>query len=123
LRKRTYNRPGLLPTKQVKLVADSLTARICATTKLRVNSLHHQAVREAGKNLLVAGEDLDGIVQTIEASDSRNIIGVQWHPEYLFYLPAQLALFRWLVRSHATRVNKDTDATQPAAQQCKQQGG
>jgi putative glutamine amidotransferase len=22
---------------------------------------------------------------------------VQWHPEYLFYLPSQLRLFRWLV--------------------------
>ena len=100
LRKLTYNRPGLLPTKQVKLTTDSLVVQVCKTTKLRVNSLHHQAVREAGKNLLEVGRDLDNIVQAIEASDGRHIIGVQWHPEYLFYLPAQLALFRWLVRTH-----------------------
>ena len=24
--------------------------------------------------------------------------GVQWHPEYLIHLPAQFALFRWLLR-------------------------
>ncbi len=99
LRKLTYNRPGLLPTKQVKLEEGSLTARICATTSLRVNSLHHQAVRQAGKNLVAVGKDLDGIVQVIEAGDGSNIIGVQWHPEYLFYLPKQLALFRWLVKN------------------------
>jgi putative glutamine amidotransferase len=23
---------------------------------------------------------------------------VQWHPEYLLYLPAQFRLFRWLLR-------------------------
>jgi putative glutamine amidotransferase len=122
LRKLTYNRPGLLPTKQVKLEADSLTARICATTKLRVNSLHHQAVREAGHNLLIVGKDLDGIVQTIEASDGRNIIGVQWHPEYLFYLPAQLALFRWLVRTHTTGADKNNSVSQPATRKHQQQG-
>jgi putative glutamine amidotransferase len=27
---------------------------------------------------------------------------VQWHPEYLFYPPSQLALFRWLL-SQAVR--------------------
>lgn len=97
LRKLTYNRPGLLPTKQVKLEPDSLIARICTTTSLRVNSLHHQAVRESGANLMAVGKDLDGIIQAIEATDGAKIIGVQWHPEYLFYLPAQLALFRWLV--------------------------
>ena len=107
LRKLTYNRPGLLPTKQVKLTTDSLVAQVCKTTKLRVNSLHHQAVREAGKNLLEVGRDLDNIVQAIEASDGRHIIGVQWHPEYLFYLPAQLALFRWLVRTHEQKTTGD----------------
>jgi len=112
LRKLTYNRPGLLPTKQVKLTTDSLIAQVCTTTKLRVNSLHHQAVRTEGNNLMATGKDLDGIVQAIEASDNRNIIGVQWHPEYLFYLPAQLALFKWLVRSHA----KKTDGEKPLFQ-------
>lgn len=97
LRRLTYNRPGLLPTKQVRLDPDSLIAVVCATSALRVNSLHHQAVKEPGTSLRAVGHDLDGIVQAIEITDNRKIIGVQWHPEYLFYLPAQLALFRWLI--------------------------
>ncbi len=99
LRKKTYNRPGLLPTKQVMLDTDSLPARVCAKQQLRVNSLHSQAVDEIGKDLAVVGRDLDGIVQAIQSTISLPIIGVQWHPEYLFYLPSQLALFRWLVKT------------------------
>ncbi|MDX1460143.1 MAG: gamma-glutamyl-gamma-aminobutyrate hydrolase family protein [Xanthomonadales bacterium] len=98
LRRYTYNRPGLLPTKQVKVNPGSLLARVCGKTRLRVNSLHHQAVRRPGEGLAVVARDLDDITQAIESDGGRAILGVQWHPEYLAYLPAQLALFRWLLR-------------------------
>jgi putative glutamine amidotransferase len=98
MRKRTYNRPGLLPTKQVFLAAGSNLAGICRRKKLRVNSLHHQAINRPGRNLQLVGRDLDDFTQAVEDDDGKPIIGVQWHPEYLFYLPAQFALFRWLVR-------------------------
>lgn len=98
LRYRTYNRPGLLPTKQVLLETNSLPAQLMGKSRIRVNSLHHQAIDKEGKNLQVVGRDLDDIVQAIQATDEQCIIGVQWHPEYLFYLPGPLALFRWLTR-------------------------
>lgn len=97
MRRRTYNRPGLLPTKQVFLVDSSTLAGICKRKKLRVNSLHHQAIARLGDGLRLVGRDLDDFTQAVESDSGRNIIGVQWHPEYLFYLPAQFALFRWLV--------------------------
>ena len=98
LRRLTYNRPGLLPTKQVKVEPDSRLAGICGKSRLRVNSLHHQAIKDTGDELAVVGRDLDQIAQAVESTSGRDIIGVQWHPEYLFYLPSQLALFRWLLR-------------------------
>lgn len=97
IRRLTYNRPGLLPTKQVRVEPESRLAGIVRTENLRVNSLHHQAVREPGNGLRVVARDLDGITQAIECGDGRKIVGVQWHPEYIFYLPTQFALFRWLV--------------------------
>lgn len=100
IRIHTYNRPGLLPTKQVSLSPGSLPAELMKKTRIRVNSLHHQAIDREGEHLRVVGRDLDGIVQAIQATDEHRILGVQWHPEYLFYLPAQLALFRWLTRQH-----------------------
>lgn len=96
MRRRTYNRPGLLPTKQVQLAPGSKTARVCGRNMLRVNSLHHQAIKEPGADLAVVGTDLDNIVQAVECAGDGRVIGVQWHPEYLFYLPSQLSLFRWL---------------------------
>ena len=101
MRRLTYNRPGLLPTKQVHLEAGSGLSGITRRDKLRVNSLHHQAVDRPGLGLVVVGRDLDRIVQAFESSDGRALVGVQWHPEYLLYLPSQLAIFRWLVRSAA----------------------
>lgn len=98
LRKQTYNRPGLLPTKQVRLAPDSRVARVCGKIRLRVNSLHHQAIRDPATELQVVGWDLDEITQAVEGLEDRRIIGVQWHPEYLLYLPSQFALFRWLLR-------------------------
>jgi putative glutamine amidotransferase len=96
-RQHTYNRPGLLPTKQVQVSEDSLLASIFNKRRLRVNSLHHQAIRNTGRNLEVVGWDLDNITQAIESKENK-IIGVQWHPEYLIYLPSQFAIFAWLVK-------------------------
>ncbi len=96
LRKQTYNRPGLLPTKQVRLDQDARLAAVCGKLNLRVNSLHHQAIKDPASGLKPVGWDLDQIIQAVESSDGRPILGVQWHPEYLCYLPTQLTLFRWL---------------------------
>lgn len=98
LRKHTKNRPGLLPTKYVRLEADSMLARACGKPHLRVNSLHHQAVKDPGAGIRIVGRDRDQITQAIEDSTKRRILGVQWHPEYLLYLPSQFALFRWLLK-------------------------
>ncbi len=99
LRKHTYNRPGLLPTKQVQLEASSQLAKICGKTHLRVNSLHHQAIKKTGAGLRTVGWDLDRIIQAVECFTDTRIIGIQWHPEYLFYLPSQYSIFRWLLQS------------------------
>jgi putative glutamine amidotransferase len=98
LRRRTSNRASLLPTKRVELGKDSFLAQLLRRRRLRVNSLHHQAVETPGKGLRMVGRDRDGICQAIEASGSEAVIGVQWHPEYLFYLSSQRRLFRWLMR-------------------------
>ncbi len=98
LRRRTRNRPGILPTKQVRLAPASIVASVCGKERLRVNSLHHQAIKSSGRNLTVVGWDLDEITQAVESANGQSIIGVQWHPEYLFYLPSNFALFRWLLR-------------------------
>jgi putative glutamine amidotransferase len=48
----------------------------------RVNSSHHQALRELGRGLRVTARASDGIVEAVEwTGDSNWVTGVQWHPE------------------------------------------
>jgi putative glutamine amidotransferase len=51
--------------------------------ELRVNSMHHQAVKTLGKNLRVGATSPDGIIEAIEyTGDDWFCVGVQWHPEH-----------------------------------------
>ncbi len=68
------------------------------TAKLFVNSFHHQAVAEAGDKFRVVAKSTDGIIEAIESTTFKSILGVQWHPECL---ESGLPLFQWLVREAA----------------------
>jgi putative glutamine amidotransferase len=47
-----------------------------------VNSSHHQAIQEPGKNLRVTSYASDGTIEGVEwTGDSNWVTGVQWHPE------------------------------------------
>lgn len=64
---------------------------------LFVNSFHHQAVDDPGDMFRTTALSSDGIVEAIESTEYKNIMGVQWHPEWMG--EDGLPLFRWLVRS------------------------
>jgi putative glutamine amidotransferase len=49
---------------------------------VRVNSSHHQAVEELGRDLRPVAWANDGVIECIEDTRSeRFVLGVQWHPE------------------------------------------
>lgn len=98
LRYHTSNRRTVLASKLVHLAPDSEICRITRLRQIKVNSLHSQAVLRPAKCLRVSGRDYDNFAQAVEAQPPAALMGVQWHPEYLWYLPGHLALFRWLVR-------------------------
>jgi gamma-glutamyl-gamma-aminobutyrate hydrolase PuuD len=48
-----------------------------------VNSIHHQAVKELGRDIVVeAMSDPDGIVEAIRYRRADFVMGLQWHPEF-----------------------------------------
>lgn len=66
---------------------------------LAVNSFHHQAVSDPGPHLRVSARSTDGIIEAIESTERKSILGVQWHPE-CFVLAGNrvmMPLFQWLV--------------------------
>ncbi len=96
IRVKTSNRRTPFARKTLRLEPDSRLAGILGCERTRINSLHHQAIAELGDGLRVVGRDLDGIVQAVEHSDRRFLMGVQWHPEYLPLRRQQRALFQAL---------------------------
>lgn len=73
--------PRWHPTHTVSLSRDARLAEILGSSRIGVNSLHHQAVRELGNGMVVAGRAPDGIVEAIECPEAGFVVGVQWHPE------------------------------------------
>ncbi len=91
----------VLPKKTVHVEAGTGLAGISGTEPMVVNALHHQAVDRLGDGVRVAARDRGGMIQAVERPDGPFTLGVQWHPEYLFYAHRQRALFKALVDSAA----------------------
>lgn len=76
---------------------DSLLARILQKRKIKVNSMHTQAVDRLGRNLKITGQEENGVVQAIEDPDKPYFMGVQFHPEYMIYKKKFREMFKKLV--------------------------
>ncbi len=92
-------RRTVLPRKTVDIVGGSQLYQLLGVTWCRVNSLHHQAVNQAGKGIKIVARDRDGLVQGIESEAHDFLIGVQWHPEWLIFNRPQQRLIRALVKA------------------------
>lgn len=49
--------------------------------RFAVNSFHHQAVGQCGPCFRITAQSADGVIEAIESTEMKSIIGVQWHPE------------------------------------------
>ena len=96
-RKLTSHRRTVLPLKTLCVEPDSHLARLLGRQRARINSLHNQAINRVGDGLVISARDLDQIPQAIEAPGRSFVIGVQWHPEFLLFLPRQRRLFQALL--------------------------
>ncbi|MBP5361177.1 MAG: membrane dipeptidase [Bacteroidaceae bacterium] len=90
-------------THSVELKEGSMLRSIFGCERLEVNSFHHQAVAEPGNGMRIAALSPDGVIEAIESTEYKSVIGVQWHPESFFCLTdnRMLPLFRWLISEAA----------------------
>lgn len=102
----------ILPRKTVLIETGSRLADLAGPTPMSVNALHSQAVDRLGTGLRVCARDGGGMVQAIERIEEPFALGVQWHPEHLFYARRQRALFKGLAA--AARAARDGRAQLPA---------
>jgi len=91
----------------VRLVEDSLIGRLAGGSEIEVNSYHHQAVRNPGRNLRPVAVANDGVIEAVEDTTGRFVIGVQWHPERGWQNdPLSKALFRKFIDEARLRYNQ-----------------
>jgi putative glutamine amidotransferase len=76
--------PATELTHPVEIATKSLLHRIVRTKTMRVNSSHHQSVKEVAPSLQASAVAPDGIIEAIESPTQRFLLGIQWHPEFLF---------------------------------------
>lgn len=84
------------PGHTVAVVAGTLLHRITSAVEMRVNSAHHQAVRDPGPHAIVNARAPDAVIEGVEDSRYRFCLGVQWHPEFLID-PGDRRLFDALI--------------------------
>ena len=69
-------------THCVEISKASLLESILGTTKMTINSVHHQSIKDLGGGLRVTARAPDGVVEAIEGHGGTFFLGVQWHPEW-----------------------------------------
>lgn len=85
---------------EVDVAKGSRLVKVLGSTRIEVNSFHHQAIKDLAKNLIVTARATDGLIEAVELIGvQKPVLGVQWHPENLQSLAPQKALFVEFVQS------------------------
>lgn len=71
-----FDEVHIVNVKEKSLLSDLIGDNV------KVNSIHHQSVKDVGENLKISARAEDGTIEAIENCD-LSILGVQWHPELL----------------------------------------
>ena len=114
-----------LPSHDIKIEKDSLLYSLVERETLAVNSFHHQAIREVPQGFRVTALGPDGIIEGMESTSFRPILGVQWHPECFIlegdrtmmpiftWLTQQATLFRRAKELHSKTIILDSHCDSP----------
>ena len=76
--------PYDVPVHAVKVLKASPLYKCLNTNRIRVNSYHHQAVKDVAPGLKVMATAEDGLVEGVYMPDHRFIWAIQWHPEFSY---------------------------------------
>lgn len=96
--------PAYHPVHQLTITRGTRLGEILGgRTALRVNSFHHQAIRNLGEGLIISAVAADGVIEAVESTRHPFALGVQWHPEALAEknIPGGQELFDALLQAAA----------------------
>jgi putative glutamine amidotransferase len=84
---------------EVKIEEGTHVAEIYGQPIIKVNSLHHQGLKDIAASLRVAGHAPDGLVEAVELPEHPFGLAVQWHPEWLTDQESTKNLFRKFIEA------------------------
>jgi putative glutamine amidotransferase len=71
------------PAHEVILAPGGELERLAGRSRIMVNSVHHQGVRELAPGLIAEAHADDGLVEAFRVAGARRFaLAVQWHPEW-----------------------------------------
>ncbi|MDI6879985.1 MAG: gamma-glutamyl-gamma-aminobutyrate hydrolase family protein [Desulfitobacteriaceae bacterium] len=92
--------PSWYPTHSVQIIPESKIVQVLNQQVLRVNSYHHQAVKDVAPGFKVNARSEDGIIEGIESEDKLWVFGIQWHAETMWERDInQLMIFQAFIRA------------------------
>ncbi|MEK3937440.1 gamma-glutamyl-gamma-aminobutyrate hydrolase family protein [Sporosarcina sp. FSL W7-1349] len=68
---------------EIELIGTSKLADLTEFNSEAVNSKHHQAIDDLGQGLKVIAVATDNLIEAVESTQHRWVVGVQWHPEVI----------------------------------------
>lgn len=92
---------GGKPAHLIEVKQGTLLFKILKGDRLRVNSAHHQGVKQVAPGYVVNAEADDGVIEGIEAVGYPFVLGVQWHPEFLNADDQSATLFKAFLKMAA----------------------
>ncbi|NLP09463.1 gamma-glutamyl-gamma-aminobutyrate hydrolase family protein [bacterium] len=98
LQHRSLNKP-VWNAHPVRIQQGSLLHRVLGRSECRVNTSHHQAVKQPAPSLNAVAWAPDGVIEGLESPDHRFVLGVQWHPEAMGADPTASALIDQFVQA------------------------
>lgn len=78
------SRPYDVPIHSVEVLQGTMLADIIGAGIYPVNSYHHQAIKDLAEKAETMAVSEDGLVEAICVPGKKFIVGVQWHPEFIF---------------------------------------
>jgi microsomal dipeptidase-like Zn-dependent dipeptidase/gamma-glutamyl-gamma-aminobutyrate hydrolase PuuD len=87
----------------VRIAPESRLHSIAGSQQIKVNSFHHQSIKDVAHGFEAVAWAEDGVIEAIESTEEKVILGVQWHPENMAVAgnPVMTDTFRYLVNEAA----------------------
>lgn len=115
--KHWQNAPEAYPTHEIEIRRGTKLFQILQTERIRVNTFHHQSVKDVASGFVVSATSKDGVIEGLESTTHPFAVGVQFHLEYLWKEdPAFKRIFSAFVEASKSRGLPSQDSSSPGSE-------